>query len=295
MKKYIDVKLSRSGRLDDYQNIRSEDIILLSRWMDTGFDHWSEFQGYYLGLVYLENGIPKICCFNSMKQKPFDVFFKSVKHVLVEYDGKFEQCHTFFNQNMLKDLHSENDTLIYKDKYKIKPDYNDGLYFSLPKSFRSLKYIKIRLEDHMNSSSRDYELVSPDDIIYLEHCFDTTWDHSSEDLGHFLTLIYLEDGEPVAKFFNPGDWEPIGDLIKKSKDKLAVVGSGSMGGVFYNKNLLKDLRRKKNSIIFRDRYEFHPKDFIGFGAITLCIPDSFEPEHFERYRPEYAKDPWKRS
>lgn len=292
MEEYIDIKLSGSEQFDDYLNVKPENILLLSRWMDTEYDHWSEFRGYYLGLIYLENGIPKAHRFNSMEEKPFDDFFKRVKHVLVECDGK-ERCHTFFNQNMLKDLRSEKNTIIYKDKYKIESDYN-GLYFSLPKSFKSLKYIKVRLENHMHSNCKDYERVLPDDIIYLEHCFDTTWDHSSEDLGHFLTLIYLKDGEPVAKFFNPGDWKPIGDLIKKSKDKLAVVGSGSMGGVFYNKNLLKDLRRKKNSIIFRDRYEFDPKDFIGFGAITLCIPESFEPEHFKKYRPEYAKDPLKK-
>lgn len=288
--KYIDVKFETKS--DDYLNIKSEDIILLSRWKDTEFDHWSEFHGYYLGLIYLENGIPKACCFNSMEQKPFDDFFKNVKHVLVECDGK-EWCHTFFNQNILKDLRSEDDTLIYKDKYKIKSDYND-LYFSLPKSFRSLKYIKVRLEDHMDSNNKDYESIQPDDIIYLEHSFDTTYDYASENMGHFLTLIYLENGEPVARFFNPGDWEPIGNLIKKSKDKLAVVASGFMGGIFYNKNLLKDLRTKKNSLIFRDRYEFNPKDFIGFITNTLYVPGSFEPERFKKYRSEYAKDPLKR-
>ena len=155
------------------------------------------------------------------------------------------------------------------------------------------KYIKVRLENHMHDNCKDYERVLPDDIIYLEHCFDTTWDHSSEDMGHFLTLIYLEDNEPVAKFFNPKDWKPIGDLIKKSKDVLVAYASDSMGGIFYNKNLFKDLRRKRSSIIFRDRYEFDPKDFIGFGGEELYIPESFEPEHFKKNRPEYSKDPLK--
>lgn len=161
-------------------------------------------------------------------------------------------------------------------------------------SFKSLKYIKVRLENHMHSNCKDYERVLPKDILYLDHFFDTTWDHTSEDMGHFLTLIYLEDNEPVAKFFNPKDWEPIGDLIKKSKDVLVAYTSGSMGGTFYNKNLLKDLRKKGKSIIFRDRYEFDPKEFIGFGSKVLCIPESFEPEHFKKHRPEYAKDPLKK-
>lgn len=289
---YIDITLSLLEQSDDYLNIKPEDIVLLSRWVDIHYDHRSEFEGYYLGLIYLENGIPKAHRFNSMEEKPFDDFFKKVKHVLVECDIK-ERCHTFFNQNMLKDLRSKNNTLIYKDKYKIKSDYN-GLYFSLPKSFKSLKYIKVRLEKHMNSNCKDYERVLPKDILYLDHFFDTTWDHTSEDMGHFLTLIYLENSEPVAKFFNPKDWEPIGDLIKKTKDVLVAYFSYSMGGAFYNKNLLKDLRKKGNSIIFRDRYEFDPKDFIGFGATVLDIPESFEPEHFKKYRPEYTKDPLKK-
>lgn len=293
MEEYIDIKLSGSEQFDDYLNVKPENILLLSRWVDIHYDHRSEFEGYYLGLIYLENGIPKAHRFNSMEEKPFDDFFKKVKHVLVECDGK-ERCHTFFNQNVLKDLRSENNTLIYKDKYKIESDYN-GLYFSLPKSFKSLKYIKVRLENYLcGSRSKEYELVQPDDILYLEHSFDTTWDHTSEDMGHFLTLIYLENSEPVAKFFNPKDWEPIGDLIKKSKDVLVAYFSYSMGGAFYNKNLLKDLRKKGNSIIFRDRYEFDPKDFIGFGATVLDIPESFEPEHFKKYRPEHAKDPLKK-
>lgn len=289
VEEYIDIKLSESEQFDDYLNVKPENILLLSRWMDIHYDHRSEFMGYYLGLIYLENGIPKALRFNSMEEKPFDDFFKKVKHVLVECDGK-EQCHTFFNQNMLKDLRSDNNTLIYKDKYKIESDYN-GLYFSLPKSFKSLKYIKVRLENHMHSNCKDYEHVLPKDILYLYHFFDTSWDHTSEDMGHFLTLIYLEDNEPVAKFFNPKDWQPIGDLIKKSKDVLVAYTSGSMGGMFCNKNLLKDLRKERSSIIFRDRYEFDPKDFIGFGAEELYIPESFEPEHFKKYRPEYTKDP----
>ena len=290
---YIDITLSLLEQSEDYLNIKPEDIMLLSRWMDIHYDHQSEFMGYYLGLIYLENGIPKAKRFNSMEKRPFDDYFKKVKHVLVEYDGN-EWCGTFFNQNMLKDLRSKNNTLIYKDKYKIESDYN-GLYFSLPKSFKSLKYIKVRLENYMGGSrSKEYELVQPDDILYLEHSFDTTYDHMSENMGHFLTLIYLKDGEPVAKFFNPGDWEPIGDLIKKSKDVLVACTSGSMGGIFYNKNLLKDLRKKRNSIIFRDRYELDRKDFIGFGSNVLCIPGSFELVHFKKYRPEYAKDPLKK-
>lgn len=283
---YIDITLSLLEQSDDYLNIKPENIVLLSRWVDVHYDHQSEFMGYYLGLIYLENGIPKAHRFNSMEKKPFDDYFKKVKHVLVEYDGK-EWCRTFFNQNMLKDLRSENNNLIYKDKYKIESDY-DGLYFSLPKSFKSLKYIKVRFENCMvGSKSKEYELVQPDDILYLEHSFDTNYDHESENMGHFLTLIYLEDGEPVAKFFNPGDWEPIEDLIKKSKDVLVEYTSGSLGGVFYNKNLLKDLCKKRNSIIFRDRYELDPKDFIGFGSRALYIPESFEPKYFKKIRPEY--------
>ena len=103
-------------------------------------------------------------------------------------------------------------------------------------SFKSLKYIKVRLENYLcGSRSKEYELVQPDDILYLEH---------------------------------------IGDLIKRSKDVLIAYTSDSMGGTFYNKNLLKDLRKKGNSIIFRDRYELDSKDFIGFGSKVLCIPES---------------------
>ena len=63
--------------------------------------------------------------------------------------------------------------------------------------------IKVELVNQM--ASRDYQSVELDDIIYLKYEKDMSYDRESEDMGHFLTLVYLKDGEVVAEFYNPGE------------------------------------------------------------------------------------------
>ena len=63
----------------------------------------------------------------------------------------------------------------------------------------SEKYLEVKLENRMLGSG--FKAIKPEDIIYLEHWFDTSYDHSSENMGHFITLIYNKGGEVVAEWW----------------------------------------------------------------------------------------------
>lgn len=109
--------------------------------------------------------------------------------------------------------------------------------------------IKVELVNQM--VGRDYQSVEPDDIIYLNHERDMSYDRASEDMGYFLTLVYLKDGgEVVAELYNPGNFEPIKELIEKCKDVLEETPRG-----FLNKNRTKDIRIKDDSLIYQDKYK----------------------------------------
>lgn len=122
----------------EYQNIKPEDIILLSCWTDIYWNHKSEYEGEFLGLIYLKDEVPRAQCFNLADKEPTIDFIKKSKDVLVYHKGR-AWCQTFYNKNMLKNLSSKNGVLIYKDQFKIKSDYDD-LYFSVPKSFELNKF-----------------------------------------------------------------------------------------------------------------------------------------------------------
>ena len=110
--------------------------------------------------------------------------------------------------------------------------------------------VKVELVNRM--ADRGYQSVELDDIIYLKHDRDMSYDRASEDMGHFLTLVYLKDGEVVAELYNPGDFEPIKELIEKYGDVLKETPQG-----FVNKNRAKDIKIEDDSLIYRGKYVIH--------------------------------------
>ena len=107
--------------------------------------------------------------------------------------------------------------------------------------------IKVELVNRV--ASRDYRSVKPDDIIYLKHDRDMSYDRASEDMGHFLTLVYLKDGDVVAELYNSDDFGPIKELIKKCEDVLEESSKG-----FANKNRAEDIKIEDDSLIYQGKY-----------------------------------------
>ena len=110
--------------------------------------------------------------------------------------------------------------------------------------------IEVELVNRM--ADRDYQSVEPDDIIYLKHDRDMSYDRANEDMGHFLTLVYLKDGEVMAEIYNSDVFESIKELIEKCKDVLEETPQG-----FVNKNRAKDIKIEDDSLIYQGKYVIH--------------------------------------
>ena len=110
--------------------------------------------------------------------------------------------------------------------------------------------IKVELVNRFDS--KEYQLIWPGNIIYLAYEKDMSYDRASEDMGHFLTLVYLKDGEVVAELYNPGDFEPIKELIEKYGDALKETPQG-----FVNKDRAEDIKIEDDSLIYQGKYVIH--------------------------------------
>lgn len=114
--------------------------------------------------------------------------------------------------------------------------------------------IEIELVNRFDS--KEYQLIWPGNIIYLAYEKDMSYDRASEDMGHFLTLVYLHDGKVIAELYNTGDFKPIEELIERSKGALLAKGANA----FINRNRARDIKIESDSLIYLDKYKVSLKN-----------------------------------
>ena len=61
------------------------------------------------------------------------------------------------------------------------------------------KYIDVKIQ---YLSDKTIPEIQPEDIIFFVHFFDMNYDRPSENMGHFLTIAYL-DGDEICSVIFP--------------------------------------------------------------------------------------------
>ena len=115
------------------------------------------------------------------------------------------------------------------------------------------KYIDVKIQ---YLSDKTIPEIQPEDIIFFVHFFDMNYDRPSENMGHFLTIAYLDGDEIKIKEFNPQDLQPIKEFIEKVGDKFAKVDYSGTLFNYFNKKMLPDLKVKDKALIYKDKYRF---------------------------------------
>lgn len=142
----------------------------------------------------------------------------------------------------------------------------------------SEKYIDIEMKqgavDGVHYFYYGVPMVSnPDDIIFMTRSIDTTYDHLSEDMGHFCAVAYWKDGEIRWDSCNPGDPEPIDGLVNEAGDKLKVFSDHSCLTTFLGRPR-EDFRVEGENLIYQDKYRFkQPADYFNGGDFTVFVKD----------------------
>lgn len=146
------------------------------------------------------------------------------------------------------------------------------------------KYINVELARKYNFPPMPE--VQPEDVIFFSHWFDTTYDHASENLGHFLLIGYL-DGDKVKYIStNPEAWEPIKSFIERMGDEFVrAKAANGMMSTFFNKSMLPNLKVEKGTLIYQDMYRFSQSSFSAYFIANI--------DETEEQNSEWTKDPLK--
>lgn len=122
------------------------------------------------------------------------------------------------------------------------------------------KYITIERKHYLTWSKWPREKVNPNDIIFLIRSIDTTYDHASEDLGHFCQIAYQQGDEILWENFNPEDPEPVDELLKQAGDKLDCIYKYYHIQSCYLGKPRTDFRVDGEDLIYQDKYRFKKPD-----------------------------------
>lgn len=118
------------------------------------------------------------------------------------------------------------------------------------------KYITIKRKDGICWSRWPKEQINPDDIIFLIRSIDTTYDHASEDLGHFCQIAYCRGDEIVWENFNPKASEPIDELLEQAGDKLDCIYKNDYIQSCYLGRPRADFQVEGGDLIYQNKYRF---------------------------------------
>ncbi len=118
------------------------------------------------------------------------------------------------------------------------------------------KYITIKRKDGICWSRWPKEQINPDDIIFLIRSIDTTYDHDSEDLGHFCQIAYYQGNEIIWENFNPKASEPIDELLEQAGDKLDCIYKNGHIQACYLGKPQADFQVEGGDLIYQNNYRF---------------------------------------
>ena len=124
----------------------------------------------------------------------------------------------------------------------------------------SEKYITVKRRDGIYWSRWPEEQINPDDIIFLIRSIDTTYDHASEDLGHFCQIAYCQGSEIAWENFNPKAPEPIDELLEQAGDKLDCIYKNDHIQSCYLGKPKVDFWVDGEDLIYQDKYRFRRPD-----------------------------------
>ena len=142
----------------------------------------------------------------------------------------------------------------------------------------SMKYIDIEMKDNTLDGIHHFyysrpRVKSPDDIIFMTRSIDTTYDHLSEDMGHFCSVAYWDDGEILWDSCNPKDPEPIDELVGQAGDKLEVISDYNYLTTFLGKPR-EEFRVEGEDLIYQDKYRFkQPAEYWNGGDFTVLVKE----------------------
>ena len=99
--------------------------------------------------------------------------------------------------------------------------------------------------------------LDPEKVIFFRHYSDTTWDHDSEDTGHYYQVVYLENSELKSKSANPGGPEVIFDfLIGAQGTLLERPAYHPLEYWYYGRETLDDIRWEGDELIYKEKYRY---------------------------------------
>lgn len=128
------------------------------------------------------------------------------------------------------------------------------------------RYITIERKKKLIWSKWPKEKIDPNDIIFMIRSIDTTYDHASEDLGHFCQIAYQQGDEILWENFNPKDPEPIDELLEQAGDKLNCIYKQHHIQLCYLGKPQTDFRVDGEELIYQDKYRFKkPDDYDSWG------------------------------
>ena len=139
------------------------------------------------------------------------------------------------------------------------------------------EYTIVEMQNHFRGPKWMEEGIRAEDIIFLIRSIDTTYDHASENLGHFCQVAHLRDGEMIWEAYNPGDSTPIDELISQAGDKLECILNHFTMSCYLGRPRA-DFRVDGEELIYLNKYCFKPSKEIldyfensDFGVLVRII------------------------
>lgn len=123
-KRYINVEKNRyyppSKEYWNIPEVEPDNIIYFAHFPDTTYDNASENMGFFLEMVYLDGDEVKAEWRNPGDWDKIGAFVEKVKDKFTKRKVLRSPVYVgYFNKEMLPDIKIEDDSLIYKDKYRV--------------------------------------------------------------------------------------------------------------------------------------------------------------------------------
>lgn len=137
------------------------------------------------------------------------------------------------------------------------------LEFSLIKKLKKSNRKLVKVDEGRKVFNCDFlSEFNPEDIIYLNCWQDTSYDHSSEDLGILCSVAYFKNKKIMYCWANPGEFELVEKLINSSKDVTFkdVHANPNLGEWMYiNTKYLDEVEISGRTVLFKGKYIFEDR------------------------------------